>query len=884
MIRDALAPQQVIKLTTIEGVMLPAHGALIVLPEHVCIVDADSIVRSVDDAWPIYAETNYAGPDRIFVGCNYLLGCESNSGPSRKHAAAFASGLRSLLSGRTDHFTIEYACKSLTAQHWIEARISRLPGAMPQIAIIHRDVTARHRVDQELQRLRSLLSATDDAIILVDPITRAVVDVNDATVRLLGRERSSYPSIPLEMLFPETGADARSVYSSLLSGYPSADPFETALQHADTGHVAVEIRPREVRFGEQTLIALVTSDIRERRRVELLLRRQALQHHLLAQFGQLALENPPLNVLTTRATELLRSGLDVELCRMLTFCVEDHILVQVAGAGWDEGWAQQPAFDAEAETEDHFVIGTREAVIVHDFESGSRFPPSPILAAHRVRSAVEVLICGKEGAYGLIGAYARAPGCFDTESANFVRSVANTLAAAIDRGRGDEQLTRLAQFDSLTGLPNRSLYLDRLGQTLVESERDKRPVAVLFVDVDHFKDVNDTLGHSVGDQLLVQIADRLRAEVRPGDTVGRLGGDEFTVTLAHLGHDEDAGAVAKRIVESIGARYQLGAHSVHVSASVGVSLYPNDGHDANALLKCADTAMYRAKESGRSTYQFYLPKMNDRAVVRMKLEGELRGALERGEYLLHYQPRVSLQSGEISGLEALLRWQPAADRLVAPEEFIPSLEESGLIVPVGEWVIASVCAQIGRWRQDGIKQVPVAVNLSARQFRHIDIDAAIGSILSTNAIDPALLELDLTESTLMTDSEAAIQSLRNLKARGIRVAVDDFGTGYSSLMYLKRFPIDYLKIDRGFIRMVTSDSDSAEIAIAITNLAHSLKLKVIAEGVETRNQLEFLRANGCDEMQGNYYSKALPEEQITEALRANRRLLFSAGGAASSSV
>jgi len=866
------------ELAPAKGALLPAHGAPVVLPEHVCVVDEEGAVYTVDDGWPMYAAANYAGPENVLIGSNYVLGCESNFGPSRKHASAFASGLRSVLGNRSDHFTIEYSCRTPTTQHWVEARVARLPGALNHIAIIHRDVSARHRVDQELHRLRSLLSATDDAIILVDPVTQTIVDVNEATVRMLGRERSSYPSIPVEMLLSESEQEAQTMASSLLAANPSANPFETTLRHADGRHIAAEVRPREVQFGERSLVAFVSSDISERRRAEMLLRRQALQHHLLAQFGQLALENPHLTILTSRATDILRSGLDVELCRMLTFCVEDHILVQVAGAGWEDGWASQPAFDAETETEDHFVIGTREAVIVQDFNSVSRFPPSPILAAHNVRSAVEVLICGKEGPYGLLGAYARSPGCFDTDSANFVRSVANTLAAAIDRGRGDEQLTRLAQFDSLTGLPNRSLYLDRLGQTLVESKRDKRPVAVLFVDIDHFKYVNDTLGHAVGDQLLMQIADRLRAEVRPGDTVGRLGGDEFTVTLAHLGHDEDAGAVAKRIVESLGARYQLGEHVVHVSASVGVSLYPNDGQDGNALLKCADTAMYRAKESGRSTYQFFLPKMNDRAVARMKLEGELHGALERGEFLLHYQPRVNLTSGKISGMEALLRWQPAADRLVAPDEFIPSLEETGLIVPVGEWVLASVCAQITRWQQDGVKPLPVAVNLSARQFRHIDIDAAIGLILTRSAIDPALLEVDLTESTLMNDSEAAIEPLRQLKARGIRITVDNFGTGYSNLMYLKRFPIDYLKIDRSFIHNLTSDSDSAEIAVAITNLAHSLELQVIAEGVETREQMEFIRANGCDEMQGEYYSRALTVQQVTEALRADRRMLFAVAG------
>lgn len=874
MTRDAIA-SLAIAASLSDSTALTAHGAPAVLPDHVCILDRDGILRSTDDVWPMYAEASYAGPDQLLVGADYLWGCDRNSGTSRKHVAAFAAGLRAVLSGRTEHFAIEYVCRGTAAQHWFEVRVTRLPGANNQFVVTHRDVGARHRADQELQRLRSLLSATDDAIILIDPVTQVIVDVNDATTRMLGYERAAFPDIPLASLFAVADPEGKSAFPSLVTGHPSAAPFETTLQHADGRHVAAEIRPREVRFGDQTLMAWVTSDISERRRVETLLRRQALQHHLLAQFGQLALENPPLNVLTLRATDILRSGLDVDLCRVLTFCVEDRVLVQVAGAGWSGPWMQQPAFDAKTETEDHFVIGTREAVVVHDFNSGSRFPPSPILAAHQVRSAVEVLICGKEGPYGLLGAYARAPGCFDTDSANFVRSVANTLAAAIDRGRGDEQLTRMAQFDSLTGLPNRSLYLDRLGQTLVESERDKRPVAVLFVDVDHFKYVNDTLGHAVGDQLLIQIADRLRAEVRPGDTVGRLGGDEFTVTLAHLGHDEDAAVVAKRIVSSLGARYQLGEHVVHVSASVGVSLYPNDGRDGIALLKCADTAMYRAKESGRSTYQFYLPKMNDRAVARMKLEGKLRGALERGEYLLHYQPRVNLVSGEVSGLEALLRWQPAGEVLVSPEEIIPILEETGLIIPVGEWVMASVCAQIALWREEGIKPLPVAVNLSARQFRRTDVDSAIGSILTASGIDSELLEVELTESTLMSVSEAAIQSLRNLKTRGIRVAVDDFGTGYSSLMYLKRFPLDYLKIDEVFVRGIALNSDSTEIAIAIINLAHCLKLRVIAEGVETRSQLEFLRAHGCDEMQGDYYSKALPAGQISEALRADRRLLFS---------
>ena len=300
MLRDALASQVTAEHAQASGALLPAHGAPLVLPEHVCVVNEEGAVHTVDDAWPMYAAANYAGPEKVFIGSNYVLGCESNLGPSRKHASAFASDYARSINSRSDHFTIEYFCRTSTTQHWVEARIARLPGAPHHIAIIHRDVSARHRVDQELRRLRSLLSATDDAIILVDPLTQTIVDVNEATVRMLGRERSSYPSIPVEMLLSESEQEARTMAASLLAANPSANPFETTLRHADGRLIAAGVRPREVQFGEQSLVAFVTSDISERRRAEMLLRRQALQHHLLAQFGQLALENPHLNILTSK--------------------------------------------------------------------------------------------------------------------------------------------------------------------------------------------------------------------------------------------------------------------------------------------------------------------------------------------------------------------------------------------------------------------------------------------------------------------------------------------------------------------------------------------------------------------------------------------------------
>ena len=395
---------------------------------------------------------------------------------------------------------------------------------------------------------------------------------------------------------------------------------------------------------------------------------------------------------------------------------------------------------------------------------------------------------------------------------------------------------------------------------------------MLFIDLDRFKLVNDTLGHGIGDQLLIQVARRLQECVRGGDAIGRLGGDEFACVLSTLARPGDAALVAQKIVDALSQPFQLEGQEVYVSASVGIGIYPDDGADADTLLRSADTAMYRAKEQGRNAYQFYLPQMNAQAAERLQMQTQLRGALERGEFVLHYQPKVDLGSGAISGFEALLRWQHPLRGLVPPLQFISVLEETGLIIPVGEWVVRTVCEQLLRWQAEGVTPRPVAINLSARQFQQRHLDATIAAIVADTGVDAGLLEFELTESLLMSDAREAARILNNMRASGVRLSIDDFGTGYSSLAYLKRFPLDALKIDRAFIRDVTTDADDASIALAIINLAHSLKLKVVAEGVETAAQLEFLRARGCDEVQGFYFARPLVAADCTRALRDGRRL------------
>jgi len=435
-----------------------------------------------------------------------------------------------------------------------------------------------------------------------------------------------------------------------------------------------------------------------------------------------------------------------------------------------------------------------------------------------------------------------------------------------ERKQSSERLAHLAHYDSVTGLPNRVLLHDRLRQTIAQARRNNWFVGVLFLDLDRFKLVNDTLGHAAGDLLLKQVAMRLTQALRPSDTVGRLSGDEFAVILSELVSPQNAGMVAQKLIDALRMPYDLDGNEVFVTASIGITLYPTDSDNIETLIRDADAAMYGAKSAGRNNYQYYTAEMNQRATEKLRLETRLRHAIERGEFVLHYQPKVDVASGKITGLEALLRWQPPDAGMVGPDQFIPLLEETGLIVQVGNWVTRSACAQIHAWREAGITPVPVAVNLSARQLKQSGFGATLGRALAEFSIPAGLIEIEITESSLMENPEQAIVVLTEIAELGVRLSADDFGTGYSSLSYLKRLPLDALKIDRSFVRDITSDPDDAAITRTVITLAHGLELKVIAEGVETEEQLAFLGQNQCDEAQGYLFSRPLPVDACTRLL------------------
>jgi diguanylate cyclase (GGDEF)-like protein len=438
------------------------------------------------------------------------------------------------------------------------------------------------------------------------------------------------------------------------------------------------------------------------------------------------------------------------------------------------------------------------------------------------------------------------------------------------RRRAEDWVNHIAFHDDLTALPNRLNLNQRLDQALSRHRRAGSYLAILFMDLNRFKVINDSLGHEVGDILLRQVADRLRAQSGEGDTVARIGGDKFALLTENHQHLMDISSCAQRLIEKLNSPYMLGRKDCHVSLSIGISVFPTDGNDSQALLKAADVAMYRAKAAGRNNYLYYSPSMNVHTVERLELESDLRHALKRGEFLLHYQPKVETMTGRITGTEALLRWKHPLRGLIPPIDFISLAEETGLIVPIGEWVLATACAQTKAWQDQGLTKLSVAVNLSARQFADPLLLPMLTRVIHASGLEPSCLELEITESMVMSYAECAVLVLKNLKSFGVQIAIDDFGTGYSSLAYLKRFPIDTLKVDRSFIRDIPADSGDMKITRAIIAMAHSLKLKVVAEGVETADQLKFLRAQRCDTVQGYFLHRPLPGAEVADVLKLNR--------------
>lgn len=722
---------------------------------------------------------------------------------------------------------------------WARRTVSAVRDAAGQVLYLVRmveDITGSKEAEEALrmseERFRTVFSQANVGITL-SSLDMRFLQVNDKYCEMVGYSRDELMRMSIgDVALPEDIEESRANRRKLVSGEISAYHADRRLLRKDGTTVWANLVASVVRNdnGEPSYFIAVIQDMSERKRAEFALRESE------EKFNQLS-NNIPQVFWISDASHRQTIYISPACEQMLGYSAEQ--------------------------------LKADPQLLIRSVHSGDRLRVYKARKAAAFRQYDETYrIVRRDGAVRWV----RDRAFPVRDAANQVYRIAGIAEDITQRKEAEEKLVHMAHFDGLTGLPNRVLFHDRLGQMLAQARRRDRMVAVMFLDLDRFKVANDTLGHGIGDLLLQQVAQRLSGCVRVGDTVGRMSGDEFGVILCDLLSAEDARQAAQKILGVFAVPFLLEHHEVYVTASIGISMYPSDSDDGDALIKDADTAMYRAKDSGRNNFQFYTSEMNSRAMHRLELENNLRRALERREFLLYYQPKANLESGEITGFEALLRWQRPGHGLVLPAEFVPLLEETGMIVPIGEWVVGAVCVQLKAWAAAGCRPLPIAINLSARQFAAKDLGITVKRILEEHGVNPRLIELEITESSLMDNTWEAVQTLEYLNALGVRLTIDDFGTGYSSLSYLKRFPIDALKIDRSFIRDITSDIDDATITRAVIGMAHNLGLKVVAEGVETEAQLAFLAVNGCDEMQGFYFARPLPAAECTQLLRGEWRL------------
>jgi len=675
------------------------------------------------------------------------------------------------------------------------------------------------------QRYRKLVDIAPDAIFVHADWRIALV--NPAMLRLFRAERPDQllGRDVLELIAPESREAVRERIRRLYESAQSVQLKEVEYMRCDGTLFRGEVSAVSFTFDGRPAVQVVARDVTERKNAELALRRSE------------------------------------ERFRSLTELSSDWY--------WEQDEALRftyvsPGFEERSKHDPALVLGKRR----WDFdnvipETGTWEDHRKLLEARKPFRDFEQITVRADGTRVHISSSGE-PVYDEAGGFRGYRGVSSNISV---RKAAEERLEQLAQFDAVTGLANRNLLRERLEHAIVQSRRRRRGAGVLYVDLDGFKLVNDTHGHHVGDELLRHVGRRLQDCVRRDDTVSRLGGDEFAVVIADLARPDDAALVAQKFLDAFSAPFDLGGRETFITASIGVATFPNDGESAEALLKCADIAMYRAKESSRNAFCFYTAELNARAASKLQLNSDLRRALERGEFRLHYQPKVRLESGQMIGMEALMRWQHAERGMVAPLEFIPALEDSGLIVPVGDWVIAEACRQLAAWSRAGLQPMPVAINLSARQFRRRDLDRVIKDVLVEHALSPAMLELEITESSLMEDPKDAIRQLEALREAGLRISVDDFGTGYSSLAYLTRLPVSTLKIDRAFVNAAITEPGSAAIVRMVIDMAQRLSFDVVAEGIESEQHVAFLRQYGCEQGQGYHFGKPVSAAAMAPRLK-----------------
>ena len=653
---------------------------------------------------------------------------------------------------------------------------------------------------------------------------------------------------------------SRENYTAALAGEERRFEFESA-------GLYFVVRAAPVREADGTIdsVLVVAQDVTESRRSARALHDNAMRQRSLARLGQLALRERDLDRLFATAVDSLAEMLGVEYCTVLEHASEPSRFLIRASRGYRMADWQVPLTpDSHA---GHTLLAD-SPIVVEDFATEKRFSPSEMLRAHEIVSGVGVVIEGREVPFGVLSIHASERREFTSEEIDYLRTVANVLSAAVERHRDEQSSRHAALHDPLTGLPNRVLALDRLQYGVRRRRRDGTDVAVMVVDLDRFKLINDSLGHEAGDELLLALAPRLRDAIRSEDTVGRLGGDEFAIVCHGLSGIRDVVTIAENVAAAINRPFVLDSGERFVTGSIGIALASRASDTPESLLRDADIAMYRAKAEGPGRFEIFDDEMRAQVMSRLRIESELRTAVDREELRIHYQPIVDVATGRVEAIEALVRWQHPRRGLCGPEDFITVAEETGLIVDVGFWVLEQACRQAAEWQRDLGRRLTLSVNVSPRQLTGVAFGARVEEIAASSGMQPGTLALEITESALISETRAPQDSIRNLRDHGLLLLLDDFGTGYSSLSYLKRFPLDGIKIDREFVDGLGTDENDTAIVEAIVGMARALDLRVVAEGVETPLQLERLSELGCQRAQGYLFSRPQPADLIAPFLNA----------------
>jgi diguanylate cyclase (GGDEF)-like protein/PAS domain S-box-containing protein len=838
------------------------------LPAHIAVLDLTGHVVAVNDMWRLPSGASVFHGADYDVGVNYVEALGASRGRGSVDAVKAAEGIRSVLAGVAKRFSMEYVGKTRGERRWFLLTITPLAHDHPKgVVVMHVDITEQKRGEDTLRRFVAAMDATGDAIYLVDRSTMRFVHVNEAACRIQARTRAGLLALPAAHISGVTNEELEKRYDALIASGVPAKPEELLRRDRDGSNVWVEIRRHAQLSGGRWTIVVLVRDITERKEAENRIMHLNRVHAMLSGINTLIVRVRNRHELFTEACRLATGEGEF---RMIWIGMVDRLLMKiipVASLGADEEFLTfvRDQFSLQEETPLGNTMAARairekKPILANDLENDTDVLFSKKHLKSGIRSMAMFPLIVEDDVVGVVGLYAGEPEFFHDGELKLLTELTGDIAFAIDHIDKQEKLDYFAYYDALTGLANRSLFLERTAQYIRGAHGEKRMLALYLIDLERFKNINDSLGRAAGDALLKQVAAWLTVNVGDANLLARVGADHFAVVLPGVEKVGEVVRLLEQTMQSFAAHpFRLDDAVLRISAKVGVALFPDDGSDADTLFRNAESALKKAKGTG-DRYLCYAQKMTASVAGRLTLENQLRQALERKEFAIHYQPKINLVSGRLVGAEALLRWNDPRTGLVPPDRFIPILEETGLIHDVGRWVLSEAISDYQRWRKADLRAVRIAVNVSPRQLRTRDFVEEVKEALGTEPQAAAGLELEITESVIMEDIRSSIASLRAIRELGVNIAIDDFGTGFSSLSYLARLPVHTLKIDRSFVIEMAVGPEGLALVSTIINLAHSLKLIAVAEGVETEEQARLLRLLNCDEMQGFLVSRPLPRD------------------------